>query len=75
MNKTSSLITGSATLTATSLVPAIEWAATGFRGPMPEQVQLLVAGAIVTAIHAIGNVITDRLAGKKPAATVAAVQQ
>lgn len=70
MNQTSSLVTGGATLTAASLVPAVQWAATGFKGPMPPEVQLLVAGAFVTVIHAIGNVIAARTAAKSSSAAV-----
>jgi hypothetical protein len=68
MNQTSSLVTGGATLTAASLVPAVQWAATGFKGPMPPEVQLLVAGAIVTVIHAMGNFASTRYSAKTPAA-------
>lgn len=68
MNQTSSLVTGGATLTAASLVPAVQWAAIGFKGVMPAEVQLLVAGAIVTAVHAVGNLIAARIAPKASAA-------
>lgn len=65
MNQTSSLITGGATLTAASLVPLVEWVAGGCKGPMQPAVQLLVAGAIVTIIHAVSNVAAARLNGKQ----------
>jgi hypothetical protein len=68
MNQTSSMVTGGATLTAASLVPLVQWAAMSFKGPMPAEVQLLVAGAIVTVVHAVGNVIAARTAPKPPAA-------
>ncbi|CDY79499.1 hypothetical protein BGLT_02280 [Caballeronia glathei] len=64
MNNASSLITGGATLTAASLVPAVQWASMGFPMPMPPEVQLLVAGALVTAIHAVCNVLAARAAAK-----------
>jgi hypothetical protein len=65
MNKTSSLVTGGATLTAASLVPLVEWVAGGCKGPMPPAAQLLVAGVIVTVIHAVSNVAAARLASKQ----------
>ncbi|NYH21368.1 hypothetical protein [Paraburkholderia bryophila] len=74
MNQTSSLVTGGVTLTAASLVPLIEWVATGCKGVMPPEVQLLVAGAIVTSIHAIGNVVAARTSAKQ-ATAVAPAQQ
>lgn len=68
MNQTSSLVTGGATLTAASLVPAVQWAATGFKGVMPPEVQALVAAAAVTVIHAVRNVIVTHFAAKGAAA-------
>lgn len=70
MNQTSSFVTGGVTLSAASLVPAVQWVAAGCPMPMPAEVQLLVAGAIVTGIHAARNFIAAR-AERKQTATAA----
>jgi hypothetical protein len=64
MNQTSSIVTGGVTLTAASLVPLVQWVSTGCKTPMPSEVQLLVAGAVVTAVHALSNVLAARAGGK-----------
>lgn len=74
MNQTSSLVTGGVTLTAASLVPLVEWVATGCKGVMPPEVQLLVAGAVVTVVHAVSNLVAARTAAKQ-AALAAPAQQ
>jgi hypothetical protein len=71
MNQTSSIVTGGATLTAASLVPLVQWVSMGCKTPMPAEVQLLVAGAIVTGIHAVRNVVAARSAARAPQAPAA----
>jgi type VI protein secretion system component VasK len=74
MDKTSSIVTGGATLTAASLVPAVQWVSGGFHLPMPLEVQLLISGAIVTVIHAARNWRVARAARAAKTATAPAVQ-
>lgn len=65
MNKTSSIVTGGLTVGAAELVPAVEWALTGFRGPVPASVSSLVAGLVAAALHAAYNAVAARAAAKK----------
>lgn len=74
MEKTSSMVTGGATLTAASLVPAVQWVSAGCPVPMPVEVQLLIAGAIVTAIHAVGNWFAARAVRRAEARAAVAPQ-
>ncbi|MFM0163808.1 hypothetical protein PQR39_25775 [Paraburkholderia sediminicola] len=64
MNKNSSILTGSVTLTASSLVPLVQWVSMGFPMPMPFEVQLIFASAIVTGIHALSNRAIARAAAE-----------
>ena len=65
MFKTSSAITGGATLSAAALAPLVEWVSNNlFKLSMPPQVVLIVAAGLVTSAHFIVNVINSRLPGK-----------
>lgn len=75
MDKTSSIVTGGATLTAASLVPAVQWVSGGCHLPMPLEVQLLISGAIVTIIHAARNWWVERVARAAAKAAAAPVAQ
>lgn len=58
MSKTSSVVTGSATVAAAALAPAIEWLANiRLQLAMPPQVVLIVAAALVTAGHLAVNLV------------------
>ncbi|MEM5371376.1 hypothetical protein V4C53_35825 [Paraburkholderia azotifigens] len=63
----SSLVSGGVTLGVTELVPAVEWAISGFRGPAPASVASLIATALVTGLHAAYNAYAARTAAKQPA--------
>lgn len=59
------IVSSGVTVTAASLVPAVEWALSGFPHPVPESVSALVAGALVAAIHLGINWINARAAAKQ----------
>lgn len=54
------LLSSGATVTAASLVPAVEWALNGFKGGVPESVAGIIAGVLVAAIHAGVNWLNNR---------------
>jgi hypothetical protein len=60
MNQTSSLQTGAVTLTAASLVPVIDWAASAVGVKIPVDAQLQIAALLITAGHAASNYIRSR---------------
>jgi hypothetical protein len=60
MNK--AIISGGLTVSAAELVPTVEWALSGFRGPVPANLSALIAGAIVMATHAGYNWLAARAA-------------
>src|SRR5476649_527954 len=58
MDKTSSVITGSATAAAAAIAPLIDWIANGrFKWDMPSPVVLIISAAAVTAGHFMANFI------------------
>lgn len=61
MNQTSPYVTGAATITVATLEPLVSWALTGFHQPMPAAVPGVVAALLLTAAHAICNVVGARL--------------
>lgn len=63
MNK--AIISGGLTVGAAELVPTVEWALGGFKGPAPANLAALIAGALVMAFHAGYNAWATRAA--KPA--------
>ncbi|CAB3784189.1 hypothetical protein [Pararobbsia alpina] len=65
MNK--AIISGGLTVSATDLVPTINWAISGFHGLPPANLSGLVAGAVVMGLHAGYNWLASRAA--KPVAT------
>ncbi|HEM7839783.1 hypothetical protein QZM26_17730 [Burkholderia multivorans] len=67
MNKTSSIVTGGLTVSAASLVPAVEWALSGFHTPVPESVSSLVAGLVAAGAHALYNYVVSRANAKQSA--------
>jgi hypothetical protein len=67
--KVNSLVSAGLTVGVADLVPTVNWALTGFKGPVPANLSGLLAGAIVMAIHAGYNRFTDRPA-KTPAPPV-----
>lgn len=54
------LLSSGATVTAASLVPAVEWALNGFHGGVPESVAGIIAGVLVAVIHAGVNWLNNR---------------
>lgn len=54
------LVSSGATVTAASLVPAVQWALNGFHGGVPESVAALLAGLLVAAFHAGVNWLNNR---------------
>lgn len=70
MNK--AIISGGLTVSAAELVPSVEWALGGFRGPVPANLSALIAGAVVMALHAGYNWLAVRAA--KPDASQPAQQ-
>jgi hypothetical protein len=61
MNQTSPYVTGAATITVATLEPLVSWALTGFHQPMPAAVPGVVAALLLTAAHAVCNLIGSRL--------------
>lgn len=53
MNK--AIISGGLTVSAADIIPTVNWALTGFHGPVPANLSGLIAGAIVMAVHAAYN--------------------
>lgn len=63
--QTSSIKTGAVTLSATALLPAVQWALTGFAHPIPEGVPYLIAAALMSLGHAMYNIVSAKLAEQK----------
>ncbi|MBV2180875.1 MAG: hypothetical protein KUL86_06520 [Castellaniella sp.] len=61
------LVSSGITVTAASIVPAVEWLLSGCPQPVPESVSALVAGVIVAVVHAGINWLNNR-SGVAPAA-------
>lgn len=60
MNQTSSFVTGGVTLSAASLVPAVQWSRQAARCQCPLKCNCSFAGAIVTGIHAVRKLLAAR---------------
>ncbi|MBV6304952.1 hypothetical protein KVP10_08630 [Candidimonas humi] len=56
------LVSSGVTVTAASVVPAVEWVLSGCPHPVPESVSALVAGAIVALAHVGINWLNARAA-------------
>ncbi|MGS1116039.1 hypothetical protein [Castellaniella sp. UC4442_H9] len=54
------LVSSGVTVTAASIVPAVEWALNGFHGGVPESVASLLAGVLVAVVHAGLNWLNNR---------------
>lgn len=65
---TSSIQTGALTLSAASLVPIIDWAASRLGITIPVDAQLQIAALLITVGHAIYNLMLERRAGALTAA-------
>lgn len=61
MNQISPYATGAATITAATLEPLVSWALSGFHQPMPAAVPGVVAALLLTAGHAVCNMVGTRL--------------
>ncbi|WP_186095707.1 hypothetical protein [Burkholderia gladioli] len=66
---TSSIQTGALTLSAASLVPIIDWAASRLGITIPIDAQLQIAALVITVGHAIYNLLLERRAQSAPAST------
>ena len=66
MNQTSSIQTGAITLTAASLVPIIDWAASAAHISIPVDAQLQIAALLITGGHAVYNLVRARLTPGAP---------
>ncbi|WP_338509205.1 hypothetical protein [Burkholderia gladioli] len=66
--QTSSIQTGALTLSAASLVPIIDWAASRLGIQIPADAQLQIAALLITGAHAIYNLILERRSFVPPAA-------
>jgi hypothetical protein len=62
------LVSSGVTVTAASIVPAVEWALNGFHGGVPETVAALIAGLLVAAVHGGINWINNRNTTQAPPA-------
>ena len=51
----SSITTTGFALSAASLEPVVSWVLNGFSHPIPENVPLLIAAALISASHAVYN--------------------
>lgn len=65
MNK--AIISGGLTVSAADLIPTVNWALTGFHGPVPANLSGLIAGAIVMLVHGGYNWVSARNAAKSAA--------
>lgn len=54
------LVSSGVTVTAASIVPAVEWLLSGCPHPVPESVSALVAGVIVALVHVGINWLNNR---------------
>lgn len=60
MNRSSSVMTGSATAVAASIAPLVDWALnTQWHANAPTQVILIISAALVTLGHLICNLINS----------------
>ncbi|WP_430229780.1 hypothetical protein [Paraburkholderia tropica] len=71
MNNVSPIATSALTITATQLVPTVDWMLSGFKGAAPADLSALIAGGIVLLLHAGYNLLVSRQAAKQPAAPAA----
>lgn len=62
------LVSSGVTVTAASIVPAVQWALNGFHGGVPESVASLLAGVLVAAVHAGLNWLNNRSTTQAPPA-------
>ncbi|WP_017923116.1 hypothetical protein [Burkholderia glumae] len=60
---TSSIQTGALTLSAASLVPIIDWAASRLNITIPVDAQLQIAALLITVGHAVYNLLLERRIG------------
>jgi hypothetical protein len=65
MNQASSIVTGGLTVSAASLVPAVEWTLGGFPRPVSETVSYLLAGLVAAGAHALYNYLLSSSAGNQ----------
>lgn len=63
MNK--AIISGGLTLSAADLIPTVDWALSGFHGPVPANLSALIAGVVVMGLHAGYNWVAARMAAKE----------
>ena len=54
----SSIVTGGVTISAATLVPLVTWCMNGCPHPVPESVPYLIGAGLVTAGHAIYNIVS-----------------
>lgn len=64
------LVSSGVTVTAASIVPAVEWVLSGFPHPVPESVSALIAGVVVALVHAGINWLNSRSAAPADASSV-----
>lgn len=60
MNNVSPIASSALTITATQLVPTVNWALGGFHGAAPADLSSLIAGGIVLLLHAGYNWLAAR---------------
>lgn len=68
MNK--AIISGGLTVSAADLIPTVDWALSGFHGAVPANLSVLIAGAVVMAVHAGYNWFAARNAAKSVTSAV-----
>lgn len=69
MDQISSATTGGFTMTAAGIAPLVTWAINGFDKPVPDNVPLIIAAALVTLVHLVVNRINARNASSSPQQT------
>jgi hypothetical protein len=62
MNNVSPIASSALTITATQLVPTVDWALGGFHGAAPADLSALIAGGIVLILHSGYNYLLARAA-------------
>lgn len=69
MNNVSPIASSALTITATQLVPTVNWVLSGCKGTAPADLSALIAGAVVLLLHVGYNWLVARSAAKSaPAA-------